>query len=101
MLVLGWLMQILCSFHLLLLIIRVLLASLFICYVLSTDDDTAEYLYDAITAKGSLSQWLVQERQITAQAIRRTLQELRDTSQVYEERVAAVWAMLTSRPRAL
>lgn len=87
-------MQILCSFHF---IIH--------CWhplpLLSTDDDTANYLYDALTAKDSPSQRLVQEGQITAQAIRGALQELGDTHDVYEERVAAVWAMFTSRPRTL
>ena len=52
----------------------------FVC----TDEDTAEYLYDALTGK-----------EVTVQAILCALQELRETGEVYEDRVAAVWGMLT------
>ena len=59
---------------------------------LFVDSDTAEYLYDALTAEESSS-----DKEITAQAIRGALEELGDTPNVYEERVATVWAMIRSR----
>jgi hypothetical protein len=63
----------------------------------STDEDTAEYLYDILSI-ANYSSWITQERHVTVGAIQEKLQGQRSFGKVYEERVAG--ALATLRPTA-
>ncbi|KIM89117.1 hypothetical protein PILCRDRAFT_813027 [Piloderma croceum F 1598] len=59
----------------------------------STDEDTAEYLYDVLSsANDDSSSWLTQERRVIVGAIQGALQGFRGIGKVYEERVAEALA---------
>jgi len=61
----------------------------------STDEDTAEYLYDVLSsASDNTSPWLTQERHVVVGAIQGALEGLRGIGKVYEERVAEALATL-------
>lgn len=61
----------------------------------STDEDTAEYLFDVLSSTNDdASSRLTQERRFTVGAIHGALQGLRGTGKGYEERVAEALAML-------
>jgi hypothetical protein len=66
----------------------------------STDDDTAEYLYDILTSANDSPSWVTQERRVTVGAIQGALQGLRGNGKVYEERVAEALAALQPPPSA-
>src|ERR1700691_1809578 len=54
----------------------------------STDEDTAEYLFDVLSSANDDPSWLTQERRVTVATIQGALQGLRGIGKGYEERVA-------------
>jgi hypothetical protein len=68
----------------------------------STDEDTAEYLYDVLSfANDDSSPWFAQERRVVVSAIQGALQGLRGIGKVYEERVAEALATFQLAPPAM
>jgi predicted RNA polymerase sigma factor len=67
----------------------------------STDEDTAEYLYDILSSANDDSPWLTQERRVIVGAIQGALQGLRGIGKVYEERVAEALATFQLPPPAM
>jgi hypothetical protein len=67
----------------------------------STDEDTAEYLFDVLSSANEDPSWLNQECRVTVGAIQGALQGLRGIGKVYEERVAEALATLQPPPRAM
>lgn len=62
--------------------------------LLPTDEDTAEYIYDNLSAVDASSSWFTQERSTTIGAIQVALGVLRGTGKTYEERVGTALAAL-------
>jgi hypothetical protein len=67
----------------------------------STDEDTAEYLYDVLSSTNDYSPWLTQERRVIVGAIQDALQGFRGIGKVYEERVAEALATFQLSPPAM
>jgi len=75
---------------------------LFLFPFCSTDEDTAEYLYDVLSsANDDSSPWFAQERRVVVDAIQGALQGLRGIGKVYEERVGEALATFQLAPPAM
>ena len=64
----------------------------------STDEDTAEYLFDILSSASEDPSRLNQECRVTVGAIQGALEGLRGIGKVYEERVAEALATLQTPP---